>query len=139
MGMNAKNLSKKWCQKNGIAVVERNECVEESTTPMKVAVPNANDEFLLEKIRFVTQQRVIPEQHSPAEIRLMHSHAESIDDEELLEHLNRLEISASLQNPASIAVATRAGFAQEGTCREYEFINGHFEDHLRFSRLAKDR
>ena len=93
MGMNAKNLSKKWCQKNGIAVVERNECVEESTTPMKVAVPNANDEFLLEKIRFVTQQRVIPEQHSPAEIRLMHSHAESIDDEELLEHLNRLEIS----------------------------------------------
>ena len=52
--------------------------------------------------------------------------------------LNRLEISASLQNPASIAVATRAGFAQEGTCREYEFINGHFEDHLRLSRLAKD-
>lgn len=91
-GMNAKNLSKKWCQKNGIAVVERNECVEESTAPMKVAVPNANDEFLLEKIRFVTQQRVIPEQHSPAEIRLMNSHADSIDDEELLEHLNRLEI-----------------------------------------------
>ncbi|WP_405324248.1 GspE/PulE family protein [Fibrobacter sp.] len=58
-----------------------------------IAVPNANDEFLLEKIRFVTQQRVIPEQHSPAEIRLMHSHAESIDDEELIEHLNRLEIS----------------------------------------------
>lgn len=52
--------------------------------------------------------------------------------------LNRLEISASLQNPASIAVATRAGFAQEGTCREYEFINGHFEDHLRLSLLAKD-
>ena len=89
-GMNAKNLSKKWCQKNGIAVVE---CTGKCATPMKVAVPNANDEFLLEKIRFVTQQRVIPEQHSPAEIRLMHSHAESIDDEELLEHLNRLEIS----------------------------------------------
>ncbi|WP_173384710.1 GNAT family N-acetyltransferase [Fibrobacter succinogenes] len=52
--------------------------------------------------------------------------------------LNRLEISASLQNPASIAVATRAGFAQEGTCREYEYINGHFEDHLRLSLLAKD-
>ena len=52
--------------------------------------------------------------------------------------LNRLEISASVQNPASIAVATRAGFAQEGTCREYEYINGHFEDHLRLSLLAKD-
>ncbi|OWV00726.1 GNAT family N-acetyltransferase [Fibrobacter sp. UWR2] len=53
--------------------------------------------------------------------------------------LNRLDISASVNNPASIAVATRAGFLPEGTCREYEFINGHFEDHLRFSRLAKDR
>ena len=52
--------------------------------------------------------------------------------------LNRLEISASLQNPASIAVATRADFAEEGACREYEYINGHFEDHLRLSLLAKD-
>ena len=95
-GMNAKNLSKKWCQKNGIAVVERNECVEESTAPMKVAVPNATDEFLLEKIRFVTQQCVIPEQHSSAEIRLMNSHADSID-EDLLQHLNHLEIS---RNPS---------------------------------------
>lgn len=52
--------------------------------------------------------------------------------------LNRLEISASVNNPASIAVATRAGFAQEGICREYEFINGHFEDHQRLSLLARD-
>ena len=52
--------------------------------------------------------------------------------------LNRLEISASVQNPASIAVARRAGFAEEGACREYEYINGHFEDHLRLSLLAKD-
>ena len=52
--------------------------------------------------------------------------------------LNRLEISASVQNLASIAVARRAGFAEEGVCREYEFINGHFEDHLRLSLLAKD-
>ena len=89
-GMNTKNLSKKWCQKNEIAVVESTgECAE----PMKVAVQNANDEFLLEKIRFVTQQRIIPEQHSPAEIKMMHSHAESIDDEDLLQHLNHLEIS----------------------------------------------
>jgi len=52
--------------------------------------------------------------------------------------LNRLEISASVGNPASIAVATRAGFAQEGICREYEFINGNFEDHMRLSLLARD-
>ena len=88
--MNTKNLSKKWCQKNGIAVVES---TEECAESLKIAVPNANDEFLLEKIRFVTQQRVVPEQHSPAEIKMMHSHAESIDDEDLLQHLNHLEIS----------------------------------------------
>ena len=89
-GMNTKNLSKKWCQKNGIAVVES---TEECAEPMKVAVQNANDEFLLEKIRFVTQKRIVPELHSPAEIKMMHSHAESIDDEDLLQHLNHLEIS----------------------------------------------
>ena len=89
-GMNTKNLSKKWCQKNGIAVVES---TGECAALLKVAVPNANDEFLLEKIRFVTQQRITPEQHSPAEIRLMHNHADSIDDEDLLQHLNHLEIS----------------------------------------------
>ena len=52
--------------------------------------------------------------------------------------LNRLEISASVSNPASIAVATRAGFTEEGVCREYEFINGNFEDHMRLSLLARD-
>jgi ribosomal-protein-serine acetyltransferase len=52
--------------------------------------------------------------------------------------LNRLEISASVTNRASQAVATRAGYAPEGTCREYEFINGKFVDHVRFSLLARD-
>ena len=88
--MNQINLSKKWCQKNGIAVVE---CAEErageSTAPIKVAVPNANDELLLEKIRFITQQQIIPEEHSPAEIRLMHSHADSIDGEDLLHFVDQ--------------------------------------------------
>lgn len=52
--------------------------------------------------------------------------------------LNRLEISASVTNMASQAVATRAGYAQEGISREFERINGKFEDHVRFSRLARD-
>ena len=52
--------------------------------------------------------------------------------------LNRLEISAAVSNPRSAAVATRAGFTQEGFCREYEFINGKFLDHVRFSLLARD-
>ena len=86
-GMNQINLSKKWCQKNGIAILS------EDYASIKVAVPNANDEFLLEKIRFITQKRVIPEEHSPAEIRLMHSHAESFDDEDLLKHIKQIDAS----------------------------------------------
>ena len=81
--MNQINLSKTWCQKNGIAVLDNG----------VVAVPNATDEFLLEKIRFITQQQVIPEEHSPAEIRHMHSHAQTMDDEDLLKHLKHLDAS----------------------------------------------
>ena len=93
--MNQINLSKKWYQKNGIAILSEDEiakCNRESAA-LKVAVPNASDELLLEKIRFATQKRVIPEEHSPAEIRLMHSHAESIDDEDLLKDFKQLDAS----------------------------------------------
>ncbi len=52
--------------------------------------------------------------------------------------LNRLELTASVSNPKSAAVARRAGFLEEGVSREYECLHGHFEDHVRFSLLAKD-
>ena len=52
--------------------------------------------------------------------------------------LNRLELTSSVNNPKSAAVARRAGFQEEGLCREYECLHGHFEDHIRFSLLAKD-
>ena len=52
--------------------------------------------------------------------------------------LNRLEISASVTNAASQAVATRTGFREEGVSREFERINGKFVDHVRFARLASD-
>jgi len=52
--------------------------------------------------------------------------------------INRLELSTSVTNPKSAAVARRAGFSEEGLCRQYERINGVFEDHLRFSRLFSD-
>jgi len=52
--------------------------------------------------------------------------------------LNRLEITAAVENTKSIAVATRAGFSKEGVCREFECLRGKFLDHLRFSRLAGD-
>ena len=65
-------------------------------------------------------------------LRLLSRHAFSVLG------LNRLELTAAVSNPESAAVATRAGFVQEGICREYEFINGNFEDHARFSLLARD-
>ena len=52
--------------------------------------------------------------------------------------INRLEITAAVENTKSIAVATRAGFSREGVCREFECLRGKFLDHLRFSRLAGD-
>ena len=52
--------------------------------------------------------------------------------------LNRLELTSSVRNPKSAAVARRAGFQEEGLCREYERLHGKFEDHWRFSLLAKD-
>ena len=52
--------------------------------------------------------------------------------------LNRLELTASVNNPKSAAVARRAGFSEEGVCREYECLHGRFEDHVRFSLLARD-
>ena len=52
--------------------------------------------------------------------------------------LNRLELTSSVNNPKSAAVARRAGFQEEGLCREYERIHDHFEDHIRFSLLARD-
>ena len=67
------NLSKKWCQKNGIAILDNG----------VIAVPNANDELLLEKVRFITQKQVIAEQRSPAEIRLQQNDGETIDDDRL--------------------------------------------------------
>ncbi len=52
--------------------------------------------------------------------------------------LNRLELTASVHNPKSVAVARRAGFQEEGLYREYERLHGKFEDHLRLSLLARD-
>ena len=52
--------------------------------------------------------------------------------------INRLELSASVHNPKSAAVARRAGFCEEGICREYECLHGRYEDHIRFALLAKD-
>lgn len=53
-------------------------------------------------------------------------------------HLNRLELSVSVYNEKSAALAIRSGFQEEGKSRDFERINGIFVDHRRFSRLARD-
>ncbi|MCQ2125170.1 MAG: GNAT family N-acetyltransferase [Fibrobacter sp.] len=53
-------------------------------------------------------------------------------------NLNRLELSASVYNPKSAAVAIRCGFQEEGVSRDFERINGIFVDHRRFSKLSRD-
>ena len=52
--------------------------------------------------------------------------------------LNRLELLVSVTNDKSAAVAKRCGFKEEGTCRDFELINGNFVDHRRFSLLSRD-
>ena len=100
MGMNQINLSKTWCQKNGIAVLTSKNQESQKSGPqsehdktLTVAIANESDEFTLEKIRFITQQRVVPEQHSPTEIKLMLSNIETMDDEDLLKHIKQLDVS----------------------------------------------
>jgi ribosomal-protein-alanine N-acetyltransferase len=54
-------------------------------------------------------------------------------------HLHRLEAACIPVNQASIRLLTKCGFRQEGLARRYLKINGRWEDHLLFGRLADDR
>lgn len=52
--------------------------------------------------------------------------------------LNRVEISAGLENLRSRAVAERLGFRLEGILREHEWVNDRFVDHAVYGMLARD-
>lgn len=52
--------------------------------------------------------------------------------------LNRIEVHTAVKNNQSIALLKRAGFSEEGICREYENLRGIFIDHYRFSLLKRD-
>jgi RimJ/RimL family protein N-acetyltransferase len=51
---------------------------------------------------------------------------------------HRIELIASTENPASQAVAERAGFIREGVLRHYMLGKGEWLDMVMFSRLAGD-
>ena len=52
--------------------------------------------------------------------------------------LHRLEAACIPSNAASIRLLEKAGFVREGYAREYLCINGLWQDHLLFGRLAGD-
>jgi ribosomal-protein-serine acetyltransferase len=52
--------------------------------------------------------------------------------------LNRVNISAALNNTGSRAIPERLGFSQEGTKREAEWLYDHFADHATYAMLRRD-
>ena len=53
--------------------------------------------------------------------------------------LHRLEAATMPSNTASIRVLETSGFAREGLAQSYLKINGRWEDHLLYGRVADDR
>jgi ribosomal-protein-alanine N-acetyltransferase len=52
--------------------------------------------------------------------------------------LHRLEAACIPSNAASIRLLEKTGFAREGYAREYLCINGAWQDHLLYARLADE-
>ncbi|MDE1566670.1 GNAT family N-acetyltransferase [Aquabacter sp. P-9] len=52
--------------------------------------------------------------------------------------LRRIEAACMTNNMASIHLLERLGFIREGYARQYLCINGNWEDHFLFARLASD-
>jgi ribosomal-protein-alanine N-acetyltransferase len=52
--------------------------------------------------------------------------------------LHRVEVNIMPRNAPSLAVVQRAGFIREGLSPHYLQINGVWEDHVRFARIAPE-
>lgn len=70
--------------------------------------------------------------HMPEAVRMVLDHA--------FQHLrlNRVEAATMTANTASIRVLEKSGFVREGIARSFLKINGRWEDHIMFARLASD-
>jgi ribosomal-protein-serine acetyltransferase len=51
---------------------------------------------------------------------------------------NRVEIPAAVENHRSRGIAERLGFAQEGTLRQAELVDGRYLDTVVYAMLAAD-
>lgn len=52
--------------------------------------------------------------------------------------LNRIEISAAVENKKSRALPERLGFTEEGRIRQAEWLYDHFVDHVIYGLLAEE-
>lgn len=52
--------------------------------------------------------------------------------------LHRIEANVIPRNVASLGLVKRCGFREEGTALRYLYINGAWEDHIRFARTREE-
>lgn len=52
--------------------------------------------------------------------------------------LNRVQITAAVENRKSRAIPERLGFVNEGSIRQAEWLYDHYVDHVVYGMLAKD-
>ncbi|TYR73991.1 GNAT family N-acetyltransferase [Rossellomorea vietnamensis] len=52
--------------------------------------------------------------------------------------LNKVEINMASRNTRSRSVAERLGFMEEGTIREFEYINGEFKDRVIYGMIRRE-
>jgi ribosomal-protein-serine acetyltransferase len=52
--------------------------------------------------------------------------------------LNRIDISAAVENKKSRSIPERLGFMNEGRIRQAEWLYDHYVDHIVYGMLAKD-
>jgi ribosomal-protein-serine acetyltransferase len=52
--------------------------------------------------------------------------------------LNRIEVTAAVENKKSRAIPEQFGFVEEGTLRQVEWLYDHFVDHVIYGLLAEE-
>lgn len=92
--LNRMNLSSIWCKKNTLAILE----TSSESSAIHIGIENIDDEMLLEKVRFLSQKRVLPQKCTPEKIRQLLSHKET-DTSSILEKIKENKSSSWESEP----------------------------------------